>query len=112
MQRNMDHPQSDSLILVGDISVDLRQRTVSVADQLIHLSRKEFDMLSVLAKHPGWAYTKEQLLEVVWGSASDANEHAVETMIYWIRRKIQTSQEVKIQTLVGYGYKLVSKVKK
>ena len=107
MQRDMEYPQADSLILIGDLSIDLRQRTVSVAAQPIHLSRKEFDMLSVLAKHPGWAYTKGQLLDAVWGSMADANEHAVETMIYWLRKKTRISQKVKIQTLVGYGYKLV-----
>ncbi len=103
----MDHIQINNVIIVGDVSVDLRQRVVSVSDQVVHLTRKEFDMLSFLARYPGWAFTKDQLLDAAWGTAVDANYHAVETMIYWIRRKIRTSRNVRIQTLVGYGYKLI-----
>ena len=102
----MDQIQTENVIIIGDVSVDLRQRVVTISDQLVPFTRKEFDMLSFLARHPGWAFTKEQLLDAAWGAA-EANYHAVETMIYWIRRKIRPSQNVQIQTLIGYGYKLV-----
>ena len=103
----MTHTHPHDQIVIGDVSIDLRQRVVHVGTTSVRFTRREFDMLHVLAKHPGWAYTKEQLLDAVWGHGMAANYHAVETMIYWIRRKLRISKTVKIHTLVGYGYKLV-----
>ena len=98
--------QPKTLIKIGDTLLDLRQRSVTVNGNHVNLTRREFDMLCLMAKHPGWAYTKEQLLEAAWGNTADSNHHAVETMIYWLRRKLRSSANVKIQTLVGYGYRL------
>lgn len=95
------------LIMVGDVKMDLRQRVVYMNAEQVALTRREFDMLCLLARHPGWAYTREQLLEAAWGLTAEANHHAVETMIYWLRRKLRHSASVRIQTMVGYGYRLV-----
>jgi len=76
----------NDLIIVGDVCIDLRQRLITVNAQNVAFTRREFDMLHMLARHPGWAYTKEQLLDAVWGSIAEGNQHAVETMIYWLRK--------------------------
>ena len=94
-------------IVIGDVTIDFYQRTVTVDAQYIGFTRREFEMLCLMAKHPGRAYSKEQLLDAAWGNTTDANYHAVETMIYWIRRKLRASKTVQIHTLVGFGYKLV-----
>ncbi len=87
-------------IEVGDVNIDVRQRVVIVASKPEKFTRREFDMLCHLAMHPGWAFTKEQLLDAVCGNTTDANYHAVETMIYWIRKKIRSSSNVQIHTMV------------
>lgn len=107
MDDSKDSLDSSDLIIVGDVRIDLRQRLVMVNNQCVALTRKEFDMLYTLARYPGWAYTKEQLLEAVWGSRTESNPHAVETMIYWLRKKLHMSAHLKIKTMVGYGYRLV-----
>lgn len=66
-----------------------------------------FDMLLFLAHHPGWAFTKDQLLEAVWLNPMDANHRAVENLIYWIRKKTSCSQSVRIKAVFGYGFKLL-----
>ena len=66
----MDHQNQAFLpddLVIGDVRISVRQRTVNVNTAQVAFTRREFDMLYLLAKHPGWAYTKEQLLGAAWG---------------------------------------------
>ena len=104
----MHQPFDQQMILtVGDMAIDTRQRSVCVAEKRIDLTKREFDMLLFLAHHPSWAFTKDQLLEAVWLNPMDANHRAVENLIYWIRKKTNRSQSVRIKAVFGYGFKLL-----
>ena len=103
--------ESDSTVQVGSLSVDPRSRDVVVDGQKLTLTGTEFDLLFYLAKHSGRAFTREHLLQSVWGYTSSAYEHTVNTHINRLRSKIEhdPARPRFIQTVWGVGYKCVSK---
>lgn len=72
----------------------------------VMFSHKEFRLLSYLAQHPGWVFTKEQIYEAVWDDIPVSVDAKVECMIYSIRKKMRayTDREY-IRTVWGVGYK-------
>lgn len=103
------YAHDDHLLCAGDVVIDLRQRIITIKEMPIVLTRREFDILLFLVRHSGWAITKHQILDAAWENDSEISDHAVENMIYRIRKRLTASEMVSIQTLVGYGYKLVVK---
>jgi len=91
---------------VGDLTIDLDQREVYIASEKISLRTQEFELLKILAEKPGWAFTREQLLSLAWGFDFYGQTRTVDMHIAQLRRKIQKSK-VKIETVIGIGYKLV-----
>ena len=88
------------------IRIDLITRNVYVMEQLITLTPKEFDLLSILAKSPGRAYSREQLLESVWGFDYYGDLRTVDTHINRLRDKLRVSGAPSfIGTVWGVGYK-------
>lgn len=79
------------------------------------LTRKELEVLRVLAGRPGYPFTRGQLLETVWGYDAEVDDRAVDTCITRLRRKLQVaygrvgrSAEVAIEAVWGIGYKFVA----
>lgn len=95
------------LITTGSMTVDIERRTVSVGNEPIKLTTKEFDLLAEFAKHPGRVYTRAQLLDLVWGYGHDGYEHTVNCHINRLRAKIEENQTkpAYILTVHGVGYK-------
>ncbi len=90
---------------VGDVIIDEGARTVLRAGKTLDLTRTEFDLLAVLAKHPGQVLSKVQLLTQVWGfDAYDVN--LVEVHMSSLRRKLEVHGPRIIQTVRGVGYVL------
>ncbi|MDQ3896186.1 MAG: response regulator transcription factor [Actinomycetota bacterium] len=88
---------------VGDIIIDDGARKVLRAGEAIDLTRTEYDLLAVLAKHPGQVLSKVQLLTQVWGfDAYDVN--LVEVHMSSLRRKLEAHGPRLIQTVRGVGY--------
>ena len=88
---------------VGDVVIDDAARTVLRAGFKMDLTRTEFDLLAVLAKHPGQVLSKVQLLTQVWGfDAYDVN--LVEVHMSSLRRKLEAHGPRLIQTVRGVGY--------
>ncbi|MCA1675686.1 MAG: response regulator transcription factor [Actinobacteria bacterium] len=88
---------------VGDVIIDDAARTVLRAGVNMDLTRTEFDLLAVLAKHPGQVLSKVQLLTQVWGfDAYDVN--LVEVHMSSLRRKLEAHGPRLIQTVRGVGY--------
>jgi DNA-binding response OmpR family regulator len=94
-------------IRVGSMQIDLGKRTVTVGDRRVELTAKEFDLLVQFARHPGRAYTRAQLLDLVWGYGHDGYEHTVNTHINRLRAKIEKdpSRPRYILTVWGVGYR-------
>jgi DNA-binding response OmpR family regulator len=91
----------------GELDVDLQRREVTVRGAPVHLTAKEFELLVYFCRHPGRVYTREQLLQTVWGTAHRGYEHTVNSHINRLRAKIERDPAAPeyILTVWGVGYK-------
>ena len=98
---------SDSDISVGELAIEVAKRKVSLEGDRIELTPKEFDLLHLLASHPGKTYTREQLLNILWGYQYNGYEHTVNSHINRLRSKIEPniSDPKYILTTWGVGYR-------
>ncbi len=76
--------------------------------ELVHLRPKEFQLLTMLASHPGRAYTRRQLLDRVWGSGHQGDPRTVDVHVRWLRAKLEPSPATPVHliTVRGIGYRL------
>jgi len=88
---------------VGVVELDRRARRCAVRGEGIELTRREFDLLETLLASPGRAFTRDQLLDEVWGSRF-VSEKTIDVHIVGLRRKLAGA--VRISTLRGVGYRL------
>jgi DNA-binding response OmpR family regulator len=90
-----------------DLNIDPRSRVVTLKDTPIELTVKEFDMLYLLARYPKQVFTREQLLERVWGGALYIDPGTVTVHIRRLREKIEVdpSKPEHLLTVWGVGYK-------
>ena len=90
----------------GALAVDPARRRVTVDDEEIQLTPLEFDILLTLARSPGVVFTREQLMDGVWGYRDFAGGRVVDSHVARIRRKLgEDGQEPRfIQTVHGVGY--------
>lgn len=93
-------------ILVGDVVISLRQRTVIVAGRNVDLRAKEFELLTTFAQSPNTVFDREKLLNQVWGYEYYGDSRTIDVHITHLREKLEGSR-VKIQTVWGVGYKLI-----
>jgi DNA-binding response OmpR family regulator len=96
--------ESDPEVLrVGEVELDRRARCCTVGGTSVELSRREFDLLAALLANPRRAYTREQLLDDVWGSRF-VTDKTVDVHVVGLRRKL--GDALRISTLRGVGYRL------
>ena len=101
-------PGSSEQLTIGPLMIDTKGRQVSVDDQPMSLTAREFDLLLHFARHPGHVFSRAQLLDSVWGYGHDGYEHTVNSHINRLRSKIEPDPahpEI-IVTVWGVGYKL------
>ncbi len=96
------------LVVTSDTELDLVAHEVRRAGSLIHLRPKEFQLLAMLAAHPGRAYSRRQLLDRVWGPQHDGDPRTVDVHIRWLRSKIEPRPDAPthLVTVRGVGYRL------
>jgi len=88
-----------------DIEMDIEKRTVRRNADSIALSSREFDLLAVLLRYPERVFTRQQLLDRVWGTERDVLPGSVETYISYLRAKIDRGADRRvIRTIRGVGY--------
>ncbi|WP_218682918.1 response regulator transcription factor [Microbacterium sp. BF1] len=99
-------PEADARVLLhdGDVEIDLVARQVLVGGTPIDLTRKEFDIVAVLARYPGVAVPKERLIREVWNTDWRGFGHSLEVHVGAIRKK--TGVRGVIETVRGVGYRL------
>jgi two-component system OmpR family response regulator len=90
----------------GELQLDVVAKTVSVEKRPIHLTAKEFQLVEYLLRHKGEVVSKDQLLDHVWEDEERVQHNTVETFIANVRKKIGPGDSI-IQTVRGYGYKVV-----
>jgi DNA-binding response OmpR family regulator len=107
VKREQPDLEQDRDLSFDDLTINPRSRVVTVHDLPIELTAKEFDMLYLLAQHPKQVFTREQLLERVWGGAQYIDPGTVTVHVRRLREKIEIdpSQPKRLLTVWGVGYK-------
>jgi two-component system, OmpR family, alkaline phosphatase synthesis response regulator PhoP len=93
---------------VGDITIDPDRREVLCGEARVELTRTEFDMLALMASHPGRVYSRLQLLDAASNDAYEGYERTVDAHVKNIRRKLgeDPRHPKHLRTVIGVGYKL------
>lgn len=100
-------PTTRSRLVAGELTIDLMARSTYLSDRPVTLMPKEFDLLAFLAAHPGRVFSRDALLERVWGYDFVGGKRTVDSHISSLRRKLEKdpSSPQFIQTMFGVGYK-------
>jgi DNA-binding response OmpR family regulator len=98
-----------SLLRAGDLEIDLQGHRVTLNGEPIHLTPNEFELLSVLAQHPGLTLSRAQLMDHLHGVAFDSYERSIDSHIKNLRRKLESDPEQPryIETVYGVGYRFL-----
>ena len=99
------HIASEHRIVVGRTVLDSGTYTVTRERAAMELPKKEFELLYKLLSYPGQIFTRNQLLDGVWGYDSESGEDTVKTHISRLRNKLRDIPEFRIVTIKGLGYK-------
>jgi phosphate regulon transcriptional regulator PhoB len=96
-----------AVLQAGNLVIDPARYEVRVGGRQITLSPKEFELLRFLAMHPGQVFSRQVLLDRVWGAEAYVEERTVDVHIRWLREKIEdnASQPRRLLTVRGVGYK-------
>jgi DNA-binding response OmpR family regulator len=107
VQESDEDENEESLLKFGELSIDVIKRKVELNNKKISLTAKEFDLLLYMANYPGKVFTRDQLLNAVWGYQHSGYEHTVNSHINRLRSKLEpnASSPQYVLTVWGVGYK-------
>jgi DNA-binding response OmpR family regulator len=105
-QMSNDKKES-GLVHMAELEIDLEKRKITLEGKPVELTAKEFDLLKLFSSNPGKAYSRERLLNIVWGYQFDGYDHTVNSHINRLRAKIERDPANPrfIKTVWGYGYR-------
>jgi two-component system, OmpR family, KDP operon response regulator KdpE len=108
LRRSVASESSSSILKVGDITIDIDERRITVAGAEIKLTPKEFDVLKYLVNNPGKVVTHRTLLQAVWGSQSSEQTEYLRVFINQLRKKIEPNPQhpryILTEPWVGYRF--------
>lgn len=96
----------DSGLRLGSVLIELPTRQVSVDGSVVQLTRKEFDLLALLAQRPGVVFRREQIISEVWRTSWEGTGRTLEVHVASLRSKLR--MPALIETVRGVGYRLVA----
>lgn len=96
----------NSRLQVGNTEIDLRCYEVRVNGESVVLSPKEVEILHLMASQPRQVFTREQLLDSIWGFDFDGDSRVVDTSIKRIRKKLPEHTSLQLRSVYGVGYKI------
>jgi DNA-binding response OmpR family regulator len=107
LRRGERAEHDDGTLVLGSLEIDRGRREVRRSESPVHLTRKEYDLLELLASHPGRTFTRTELLERVWDFAWDGDSSTVTVHIRRLREKIEddASDPRHLVTVWGVGYR-------
>ena len=94
-------------LTLGETVMECDSLTVSVGGESMVLPQKEFMLLYKMASFPGRIFTRQQLMDEIWGYDSDSDTHTVDVHIGRLRDRFRDSRDFRIVTMRGVGYKVV-----
>ncbi|AOW91740.1 DNA-binding response regulator [Rhodococcus sp. WMMA185] len=100
-------PTPAGTVTVGALEVDVPGRRVHVGGERVELTKREFDLLAVLAENVGIVLSRVQLLELVWGYDFDADTNVVDVFVTYVRKKLEAAGMPRVlHTVRGVGFVL------
>jgi DNA-binding response OmpR family regulator len=105
---NKNEETMANLIIKGhDLEVDKARHQVSLKGSPLNLTPKEFELLTFLMRYKGQVFSREQLMQKVWGYTFDGSKRTVDVHIRWLRQKIEDNPDTPkiLVTVIGFGYK-------
>jgi two-component system, OmpR family, response regulator len=101
-------PEEQALLTMDDIIIDLNRHQVMVKEQPVELTAKEYDLLVFLMQNESYVFSREQLLEKVWGYDFAGDTRTVDVHIRWLRQKLESdpANPKHLLTVRGTGYKI------
>lgn len=93
-------------LVVGDTVMECDSLTVTANGQSMVLPQKEFMLLYKMASYPGRIFTRQQLMDDIWGYESETNTHTVDVHIGRLRDRFKDNRDFRIVTMRGLGYKV------
>ena len=106
--RNNEGPDDEAhIIRSGEVVVDEATYTAKISGRVLDLTFKEFELLKYLAQHPGRVFTRDQLLQEVWGYDYFGGTRTVDVHVRRLRAKLGTDNEALIGTVRNVGYRFV-----
>ncbi len=109
--RRSQPKQSAPLLKLKGLTLDENQHTVTIDDQRVVLTYKEYELLRLFLSHPGMAFSREQLLQTVWNTEYAVETRTVDMHIRTLRQKLGEYGRY-IETIRGVGYRLEDKYDK
>lgn len=100
---------SEKKIVIGSTIIDYESMTVKYNDDDIVLPLKEFNLLFKLLSFPGKIFTRQQLMDEIWGMDSETDDRTINTHINRLRERFSNNLDFEIVTIRGLGYKAVKK---
>ena len=97
-------PEPSSSLIFGSLEIHPRSHLVSIDGQQIPLTPTEFRILHFLARHPGWVYTRDQMIDATHGENYFITDRAIDVQIVGLRKKLGESGNL-IETVRGIGYR-------
>lgn len=101
--------QSERKLNYGNIRLDWDRLTLEEDEEATELPKKEFQLLFKLLSYPGKIFTRQQLMDEIWGLEADSDERTIDVHIKRLRTRFANIKEFEIQTVRGLGYKAEKK---
>lgn len=101
-----ENSRDKKVVVKGDMKIDCESRRVTIGEREVNLTAKEFDLLELLAMNPNKVYSRENLLNIVWGYEYPGDARTVDVHIRRLREKVETnpSDPKYVYTKWGVGY--------
>ena len=101
--------QSERKLHCGDIQLDWDRLTLQRDQEVMELPKKEFHLLFKLLSYPGKIFTRQQLMDEIWGLEAESDERTIDVHIKRLRSRLEDMKEFEILTVRGLGYKAEKK---
>ena len=102
--RRTEKPVEEKVLRLGELSVNPTRHVVQVSGETVNLTLKEFELLCLLLDNPGVVFTRDQLLNQIWGYSFDGESRTVDVHVRHLRQKLGDCGNY-IETVRGIGYR-------
>lgn len=108
LRRSTGEPPME-MVTTGNLHIDPRTRVVTINSKVVEFAPKEFSLLYFLARNPSQVFTRDQLLDRVWGHDAFVTSRTVDVHMRWLRERLEEdpARPTRLLTVRGVGYKFI-----